>query len=171
MRESLLPKDREPEIFSYWEFLARSLDNQIDKIPTNDVLTLAFRDAVALLASLGSAFILTYQLPSDYEKNRPPDICKALETWNIPCKYLTETDPTVVLEREYLRELITNTGLAKHFCADMHIVILHLVFPSVLPRTELKNNLRANQFSTQEIQYCDPENFLWTNIEAFWYQL
>jgi hypothetical protein len=91
LRESLLPKDREPEIFSYWEFLAGSLDNQIDKIPTNDVLTLAFRDAVALLASLGSAFILTYQLASDYENNRPPDICKALESWNIPCQYLTIT--------------------------------------------------------------------------------
>lgn len=171
LRESLLPKDREPEIFSYWEFLARSLDNQIDKIPTNDVLTLAFRDAVALLATLGSAFILTYQLPSDYEKNLPPDICKALETWNIPCKYLTEKDPVVILEREYLSELITNSGLAKPFWADIHIVILHLVFPYGLPRTELKNNLITNQFSSQEIQCIEPENYLWTNIEAFWYQL
>ncbi len=58
LRESLLPKDREPEIFSYWEFLAGSLDNQIDKILTNDVLTLAFRDAVALLASARICFLL-----------------------------------------------------------------------------------------------------------------
>ncbi len=171
LRESLLPKDREPEIFSDWEFLARSLDNQIDRIPTNDVLTLAFRDAVALAASLGSAFILTYQLPSDYEKNLPPDICKTLETWNIPCTYLTENDPVVILEREYLRELITNTGLAQPFWADIHIVILHLVVPSGLPRTELKNNLITNQFSSQETQYIEPENNFWANIETFWYQL
>ena len=171
LRESLIPKDREPGIFSYWEFLARSLDNQIDPLPTNDVLTLAFRDAVALLASLGSAFILTYQLPSDYEKNLPPDICKALETWNIPCRYLKEEDPVVILEREYLRELISNTGLAKPFWADIHIVILHLVVPRDLPETELKNDLVINRFSSQEIQYFEPENYLWTNIEAFWYQL
>lgn len=170
LRESLLPKDREPEIFSYWEFLARSLDNQIDKIPTNDVLTLAFRDTVALLASLGSAFILTYQLPSDYEKNLPPDICKALETWHIPCKCLTQKDPVVILEQEYLRELITNTGLAETFWTDIHIVILHLVIPRSLPQTELKNNLVAKQFSSLETQSFEPESF-WTNIEAFWYQL
>lgn len=170
LRESLLPKDREPEIFSYWEFLARSLDNQIDRISTNDVLTLAFRDAVALLASLGSAFILTYQSHKDYEKNLPPDICKALESWNIPCKYLTDKDPVIILEREYLRELITNTGLAKPFWTDMHIVILHLAVPNGLPRIELKNDLVTNQLS-QEIQYFEPENSLWTNIEAFWYQL
>ncbi len=91
-----------------------------------------------------------------------------METWNIPCKDLTEKDPVVILEREYLRELITNTGLAKPFWADMHIVILHLVFPCDLPRTELKNHLRTNQFSSQEIQYFEPENYLWTNIEAFW---
>lgn len=171
LRESLLPKDREPGIFSYWEFLARSLDNQIDKIPTNDVLTLAFRDAVALLASLGSAFILTYQLPSDYDKNLPPDICKALKTWNIPCKYLTQKDPVVILEREYLRELINNTGLAKPFWADIHIAILHLVVPSGVPRIELKTDWITHKFSSQEIQYFEPENYLWTNIEAFWYQL
>ncbi len=170
LRESLIPKDREPGIFSYWEFLARSLDNQIDPLPTNDVLTLAFRDAVALLASLGSAFILTYQLPSDYDNNLPPDICKTLETWNIPCRYLTKEDPVVILEREYLHELITNTGLAKPFLADMHIVILRLVIPHGLP-DELKNDLGTKRFSSQEIQYFEPENYLWTNIEAFWYQL
>lgn len=170
LRESLLPRDREPEIFSHWEFLARSLDNQIDRIPTNDVLTLAFRDAVALLASLGSAFILTYQSPSDYEKNLSPDICKALESWNIPCKYLTQKDPVVILEREYLRELITNTGLAKPFWTNIHISILHLVVPRGLAQTQIKN-LVTNKFSSQEIQYLEPENYLWTNIEAFWYQL
>ncbi|MCJ8280119.1 MAG: hypothetical protein MJK14_09455, partial [Rivularia sp. ALOHA_DT_140] len=138
LRESLLPKDREPEIFSYWESLASSLDSQLNQLPTNDVLTLAFRDAVALAVSLGSAFILTYQNISDYDNNSPPDICKALENWDIPCQHLTNKDPIFISERDYLRHLITNAGLAKLFSADIHIVILHLVIPCALPQTEQK---------------------------------
>ncbi len=172
LRESLLPKNREPEIFSHWETLARSLDSQINQLPpTNDVLTLAFRDAVALAASLGSAFILTYQLPSDYDKNLPPDICKALESWNINCQPLIGTDPTVAVEREYLRQLITSVGLAKLFWADIHIVVLHLVVPSALPQIKPKKNLVSQRFSSEEIQNSESENYLWTNIQGFWYQL
>ncbi len=172
LRESLLPKNREPEIFSHWESLARSLDSQINHLPpTNDVLTLAYRDAVALAASLGSAFILTYQLPCDYDKNLPPDICKALESWNINCQPLTGTDPTVAVEREYLRQLITSVGLAKLFWADIHIVVLHLVFPSALPQIKLKKNRVSQKFSSEEIQNSESENYLWKNIQGFWYQI
>lgn len=170
LRESLLPQDREPDIFSYWESLARSLDSQINQLPTTDVLTLAFRDAVALTASLGSAFILTYQIPSDYENNFPPDICKTLESWNIPCRYLTEKDPTVILERENLRRLITSAGLAKLFWADIHIVVLHLVEHTSLPPIELENKQLTDK-SSQEMQNLEPENYLWKNVQGFWYQL
>lgn len=171
LRESLLPKDREPEIFSYWESLASSLDIQLNQLPTNDVLTLAFRDAVALAVSLGSAFILTYQNISDYDNNFPPDICKALENWDIPCQRLTNKDPILISERDYLRHLITNAGLAKLFSADIHIVILHLVIPCALPQTEQKENQLARKFYSEEIDYLESGKYLWTNIRGFWYQL
>ncbi|MBV6625857.1 MAG: hypothetical protein KI793_23495 [Rivularia sp. (in: Bacteria)] len=170
LRESLIPQDREPNIFSYWESLARSLDSQINQLPTTDVLTLAFRDAIALTASLGSAFILTYQIPSDYKNDFPPDICKTLESWNIPCQYLTEKDPIVVLERENLRRLITSVGLAKLFWADIHIVVLHLVENTSSPPIKLENKQLTNK-SFQETQNLEPENYLWRNIQGFWYQL
>ncbi|WP_416350850.1 hypothetical protein [Rivularia sp. UHCC 0363] len=169
---SLIPKEREPEIFSHWESLARSLDSKINQFPsTNDVLTLAFRDAVALAASLGSAFILTYQSREDYEKNLPPDICKALESWDIPCQTRTEKDPIVAIERQYLRQLIINAGLAKLFWADIHIVVLHLVVPSASVQTKPMTNRIIQECCSQEILNLEPENYLWTNIQGFWYQL
>ncbi|MGH2414717.1 MAG: hypothetical protein ACRDEA_13730 [Microcystaceae cyanobacterium] len=61
--ESCLPKNRNLELFWCWESMARSLDRQIDRHQTTDyIMPLAFRDTVALAASLGSAFILTSQL-------------------------------------------------------------------------------------------------------------
>ena len=170
LRESLLPKDRKPEVFLEWESLAHSLDSHINQLPSTDVLTLAFRDAVALAVSLGSAFILTYQLPVDYDKNIPPDICKALDNWHIPCQLLTEKDPIVALERQYLRQLIISAGLAKLFWTDIHIVVLHLVVPSALPKAVLKSNLVNQKYSSQE-QNLEPANYLWTKIQGFWYQL
>ncbi len=173
LRESLLPQDREPEIFLHWESLARSLDAQIDMLPSvNDVLTLAFRDAVALVASLGAAFILTYQLPLDFKNNAPPDICKTLSHWGIPCNFVSGGDPIVALERQHLRQLLISTGLAKLFWADIHIVILHLVAPCTSSQTISKKNLVThNLLSKDEIQDLQTENYFWTNFQGFWYQI
>ncbi|MEB3218925.1 MAG: hypothetical protein VKN72_22175 [Nostocales cyanobacterium 94392] len=175
LRESLLPRDREPEIFFHWETLARSLDAQINLLPSaNDVLTLAFRDAVTLTVSLGSAFILTYQLPADFANNSPPDICKALSSWGIPCKFLTTKDPIVTLESQYLRQLFISAGLAKIFWADIHIVVLHLVVSSASTETVSQTNLVTNyqNLSLQDqIQDLQTENYLWANMQGFWYQI
>ncbi|MGV2390326.1 MAG UNVERIFIED_CONTAM: hypothetical protein LVR29_25005 [Microcystis novacekii LVE1205-3] len=57
--ESLLPKETDSSLVSRWEWLARSLDRQIH----TDLLGYAFRDAIALSAALGSAFILTHRSP------------------------------------------------------------------------------------------------------------
>jgi hypothetical protein len=172
LRDSLIPKEREPEIFSHWESLARSLDSKINQLSsTNDILTLAFRDAVALATSLGSAFILTYQRSGDYEKNLPPDICKTLESWDITCEILTEKDPIVALERQYLRQLIISAGLAKVFWSDIHIVVLHLVVPSASSHSKLTKNRIIQKFSSQDIQDLEPDNYLWRNIQGFWYQI
>lgn len=172
LRDSLIPKEREPEIFSHWESLARSLDSKINQFPpTNDVLSLAFRDAVALAASLGSAFILTYQLREDYEKNIPPDICKALASWDIPCQNVTEKDPIVALERQYLRQVFVSAGLAELFWADIHIVVLHLVVPAASPQTKLAKHRVIQKFSHRDIQNLEPLDYLWTNIQGFWYQI
>ncbi|NJM19778.1 MAG: hypothetical protein HC836_05605 [Richelia sp. RM2_1_2] len=174
LRESLIPRDREPEIFFYWETLARSLDAQINLLPSaNDILTLAFRDAIALAVSLDSAFILTYQLPRDFANNNPPDICKALSSWGIPCKFLTKKDPIVALECQYLRQLIISAGLAKIFWTDIHIVVLHLVVASTSTETISKTNLvtNTNLSFKDEIQDLKTENYLWTNMQGFWYKL
>jgi hypothetical protein len=123
-RESFLPKTKNLAMFWHWESLVQSLDDRIIDSQTIDaLLPLAFRDSVALAASLGSAFILTRQNAS----NSPPEICQSLENWRIPCEMLPPNDSVVTIERDYLRQLFVYTGLTRLLWAEIHLCVLHLV--------------------------------------------
>lgn len=123
-QESFLPKTRNLAIFWHWESLVQSLDDRIKNFQTiDDLLPLAFRDSIALATSLGSAFILTCQNPS----NSLPAICQSLEDWKIPCEMLTPNDSVVMIERDYLRQLFVHTGLTRLLWAEIHLCVLHLV--------------------------------------------
>jgi hypothetical protein len=92
--ESLLPKETDSSLVSRWEWLARSLDRQIH----TDLLGYAFRDAIALSAALGSAFILTHRSPEDRARNLPPVICSTLESWGINCQEIDQQDAIATLD-------------------------------------------------------------------------
>ena len=175
LRESLLPKGTTTKLLPRWEYLARLLDRRINQSQgTNDTLMASFRDTVALTASLDSAFILSYQNPTDFSNNRPPDICKALDNLGISCQLVSGQDRIVALESDYLRQLMIYTGLAKLLWEGLHLCVIHLVTPA-LPVSE-----RMSKLSWSDNFACEPEdlgNFpelkedLWINTKAFWYSL
>ncbi|HHP7232250.1 MAG TPA: hypothetical protein ACFCUY_15490 [Xenococcaceae cyanobacterium] len=173
LQESLLPSHSSTETFWHWETLAHSLDNYIIKPEYKEnVLTSAFRDTVALAVSLGSASILTYQLSSS-DQDAIPDIGLTLENWGIPCRRLQAQEPMVVVEREYLRQLMVNAGLAKLLWAEVKLAILHLVIPTPYIATTLAQKSLVTQY-TDTSNYQEKiqvEDYFWKKARAFWYAL
>ncbi len=174
-RESFLPTDKNLEVFWRWESLAQSLEKRIEQSQTEDnILNFAFRDAAALVASLESAFILTYQLTEDFANNLPPNICKALEKWGIPCQALSSQEPLVAAERDYFRQSIIPAGLAKLHWAGLHLIVLHIFVPlASTSQKELEQKSLAIQLANfdNSTQSLEPENNLWAEAKGFWYPI
>lgn len=165
LKESFLPKSRTLEIFGRWEFLAHLLESSSEALESPDsVLSLAFRDTTALAASLGSAFILTYQLPVDLVNNVPPDICQALEDLGIPCQALMPIDPIVMRERNYLRQLMIRAGMAKLLWADLHLAVLHLVVPTAYTFYTVAED---NSY----LKDAETDRYFMENLRGFWYRI
>jgi hypothetical protein len=175
--ESLLPPETDSEIVWRYESLAEPLAySQEGCLPANEVLWSAFRDVVALAAARGSAFILT-QLPEGVTTNSSPVICNALDAWGIPCKAIPAQDPWVALERDYLRRLLVQEGLAKLFWGGLRLVVLHLLIPSA---TNALSN--SDIVSSEELFFAEDTDVdlaerqkrainLWESAQAFWYSL
>lgn len=150
-RESYLPQNRSPDILECWESIIRRLEDQFRPLDTtNYILPLIFRDTTALVATLETATILTYQTSTEYENNLPPGICKTLEQWGVSCKALSFQDSMVALERTYLHDLLVQTSGAKFLWSDIHLSILHLLIPDNLLETHRSN---------------------WFSIKGFWYSI
>jgi hypothetical protein len=173
-QESFLPQDVDLEIFGRWELLANLLDAQTNQPQSKDyILPLAFRDTMALTISLGSAFILTYQPPSeDSEQNCPPEICRALETWGIPCQYLTAQDSMVAIERDFLHHLLIRTDTAKVLWAGVRLAVLHLLVPVVPNLHKQTEHLQTSSFTLLQ----NPSEDLlksfsspWAGAKGVWY--
>lgn len=173
-QESFLPKDADFDIFERWELVANLLDTQTNQPQSQDyILPLAFRDTMALTISLGSAFILTYQAPSEYsEQNFPPEICRALETWGIPCQYLTAQDSMIAIERDYWHHLLIRTDTAKLLWAGVRLVILHLLVPVVPGLYKQTEQLHTSSFTLLQNLSGNPLNSFssaWSGAKGFWY--
>lgn len=136
-KESLLPKGRNPELFWRWEAIAHALEQRGDHHSSENLpLMLAFRDTVALAATLGSAFILTHRSPEEIEKNYQPAICRALQQWKIPLRLLSGKDPLVMMERHLLRQLMLQTQATKLLWTGLQLVVLHLIVPTTIINTQ-----------------------------------
>ena len=165
--ESFLPSNADPQLIYHWESLAYSLDHQLEQHSvTQTTITSAFRDTVALAATLKSAFILTYQSPTKQNKNLSPDICTALESWGISCQQIDSNDSIAAIERENLLHLIIQAGLSKFLWAGLNLVVLHLVVPSA---SKIQQNQSSNIQSDIEESSLSPN--LWEGARGFWYQL
>lgn len=169
--ESLLPKETDTRIVGRWEVLARSLENQQNgQRHQSEPLTSAFRDAAALTASLGSAFILTYRPPEDIARNLPPAICSSLISWGVDCQEVDGQDAIASLERDHLRQLLIQAGLAKFLWTGLHLAVLHLVVPNataISPPSDW-----TEEFSLSELEEwsdSQKESNLWEGARGFWY--
>ena len=160
LQESLLPKDKPIELYQQWEAFASALDrrNEVNQNNDSEILNLAFRDTIALAASLKSAFVLTYQPSTD--SNSSPAICKALENWGISSQIINQRNPIVAMERQYIRQLIVRAGLSKLLLVGVNLVAFHLAIPGVVSS--------AYRDISQDL---DRESYFWNNVKGVWYYL
>ncbi len=160
LQESLLPKDKPIELYQQWEASASALDrrNEVNQNNDSEILNLAFRDTIALAASLKSAFVLTYQPSTD--SNSSPAICKALENWGISSQIINQRNPIVAMERQYIRQLIVRAGLSKLLLVGVNLVAFHLAIPGVVSS--------AYRDISQDL---DRESYFWNNVKGVWYYL
>ena len=171
LQESFLPHSKPVEFFKRWEALAKALDKRNKLIPNDEseILTSAFRDTIALTASLESAFILTYQLPTEFDKGDSPPICEMLKTWGISCQAINKRNPIAAMEREYILQLIVRSGLGKFLLAGVHLAAFHLVIPATSSAdTEQNNSQTANRNSSNNFTQ---ESYFWNKIKGVWYYL
>lgn len=171
--ESFLPKETDASLVGRWEFLARSLENYPGKQQdTSEPLTSAFRDAAALTAALSSAFVLTYRSPEDIARNLPPAICSSLISWGVPCQEVEKTDEIASLERDYLLQLLIQSGLAKFLWTGLHLNVLHLVVPHAATISHPAD--WTEDFSLSELETWQelPESKkFWEVAQGFWYEI
>jgi hypothetical protein len=172
-KESLLPRSRTLELFYRWETIAKSLDRQLKPLHTRDnLLHLAFQDTIALAVSLGSAFILSYQSPTDFEQNLPPELCRDMECWGMTCQALPSEDAMVVEERHALRQLLISTDTAKYLWAGTHLIVLHLIIPTNFGSH--KQPLQSSELPSGVEESTNVPKLIsetWKNTRGFWYFL
>ncbi|MBW4518179.1 MAG: hypothetical protein KME16_00405 [Scytolyngbya sp. HA4215-MV1] len=171
-RESFIPKDRSLEILDRWELVASVLDSQFNQMNCKDyILPLAFRDAIALAASLENAFILTRQIPRETDENAPPEICSVFETWEIPCQYLTTDDSMVAIKSNHLHQLLIRTNTAKVVWSGVHLAALHLLAPTTLSLQKLSEQTQSASLLNfqKSIDRAELYKSLLARVRGFWH--
>ena len=171
LQESLMPKDKPVGFFQQWQASASALDRYNQQTQQDDdILKLAFRDTIALAASLKSAFVLTYQ-PATVSADSPPAICKALESWGIPCQEKNKRNPIVAMERQYIRQLIVRAGLGKLLLAGVNLAAFHLVVPSIITSQDILHYSSLLVLKQNKDIQQDRESYFWKNVKGVWYYL
>ena len=171
LQESLLPKNTPVEFFKQWQNSATALDRRYQGTQQdNNILTLAFRDTIALVASLKSAFILTYQ-PSINSHDSSPAICKALENWGISSQFVNKRNPIVAMERQYIRQLIVRAGLGKLLIAGVNLAAFHIVIPPILRSVNTLRSPTLQAFEPNYFHNINRESYFWNNVKGVWYYL
>lgn len=174
LQESLMPKDKSVDFFRQWQASASALDRYNQQTQpdnnNNNILNLAFRDTIALAASLKSAFVLTY-CPSTDSTDSSPAICKVLENWGISCQIKNQRNPIVAMEREYIRQLIVRAGLGKLLLAGVNLVAFYLVIPPIPKATNLFHHSPLLAFEQNNDYEQDQDSYFWHNVKGVWYYL
>jgi hypothetical protein len=171
LQESLMPKNKPVDFFKQWQASASALDkyNEQTKVE-NNILNLAFRDTIALAASLKSAFILTYR-PSTESTDSSPAICKVLENWGIACQIKNKRNPILTMERQYIHQLIVRAGLGKLLLAGVNLVAFHLVIPPVPTATNLVHRSPLLALEKNDNNEEEQDSYFWHNVKGVWYYL
>ena len=172
LQESFLPHNKPVEFFKQWEALATALDERNESTSNNDseILTSAVRDTIALAGSLKSAFILTYQLPTEFERGFSLPICEMLKTWGISCQAIDPNNPIAAMEREYILQLIVRAGLGKLLLAGVHLAAFHLVIPA-MTGTDTQHTNSQLPIEENSAENYTQESYFWNKVKGIWYYL
>lgn len=171
LQESFLPHNKPVEFFKQWEDLATALDKRNKSISNDgEILTSAVRDTIALAGSLRSAFILTYQRATEFDRGFDLPICERLKTWGISCEAIERHHPIVAMEREYILQLIVRAGLGKLILAGVHLAAFHLTIPANTATDTPHNNLQLPIEQNSAENYTQ-ESYFWNKVKGFWYYL
>ncbi|MGY6214250.1 hypothetical protein ACW73L_03720 [Methylolobus aquaticus] len=184
--ESFLPDGLEPEVVWRYEAICADLDRLL---PDKTVLPSAYRDVVALAATLPSAFVLTH-LPATGETGEPggrvgsrrvPDICQVFEQWTAVhgdrpsqrCIEVAENDPWRREETDLLRRAMLHAGLGKWVWSGLRLAVLHIAAPAAA----IAAGSRRGEFGFMgdDLGEFDAETLpaadYWRDAQAFWYPL
>jgi hypothetical protein len=169
--ESILPAEFEPSIIRRFEGLSSCLDR---RLKSENLLTWAFRDTVALSAALPSAIILT-QMHTSCSGYCAPAICSVLREWDLDHHQIDLDDEWLHLERDYFRQNMVLAGLAKLRWSGLRLAVLHIVAPAALfIDRRIDENIdiyEAGLGDVDEISYIRPSSDYWQGTKAFWYPL
>jgi hypothetical protein len=180
---SLLPTHMDASIVWRYEMLASALEGQTSSTDsTEQALTPAFRDAVALAAALRTSLILV-RLPQTAEPDHQiaprcvcpvPPLCQALVQWGVACTLLSDYDPLVHIEREYLRQVLVHAGLTPLLWAGLRLAVMHLWVPgasTLWPEPRAAGFAGLDELATATDAALPPAGQLWQAAQGFWYVL
>ena len=178
LKESYLPLNQDNSIFQQWEWLASFLDRQINcSSAPKSILTLAFRDSIAMTASISSTFLLTAQFPDTSDTAvKPPEICQTIADWGISCQLVPSSECFLLVEKEHIRQLLTTAGLAKFVWMGISFVVLHAVLPVFsnvyfLPTTSVFQRSQKDFTKAEIAHQAAYQSNLWEQSTCFWYPL
>ncbi len=169
--ESILPEEFEASIVARFETFSNCLDK---RLTSENLLTWAFRDAIALSATLRSAIILT-QLSTSSGAVTQPAICKVAQEWGLDNQQIAGNDAWLPLERDYFRQKMVLAGLAKLSWSGLRLAVLHVLAPVAL----FTPTNAADDFEAFSAELIGMEGFdykrlaldYWQDAKVFWYAL
>jgi hypothetical protein len=172
---SLLPAHTNAHIVWRYEMLAYALESRAGRTEKLDqVLEPAFRDTVALAAALQASFILARHPLRAQSENQLPSLCTALTHWGVSCVQLSDLDPFMHIERDYLRHLLVHAGLAPLIWDGLRLAVVHLWVPGAstlwpAPREANFDGIEELPGATAAALPADEQ--LWQSAQGFWYLL
>lgn len=166
-KEGVDPED----IVSHYEHLAQSLEPQLSPADRVQPFAMACHETAALMATLGTGFILTCEPKPD----QPPYIVDCLEHWQIPCQRRSLNDPIAAIARRYWHHLFVQAGLPQLlWSSNLHLAVLHLNVPTAFhPSLRGADEIAPpNDFDTQWTSSAPaPEINPWQAAQGYWYSL
>ena len=172
---SLLPAHMDAHIVWRYEMLAYALESRAGgPAKLDQILEPAFRDTVALAAALQASLILARPPLAAPSEGQLPSVCTALTRWGVPCSLLSDLDPFVYVERDYLRHLLVHAGLAPLLWAGLRLAVVHLWVPGAstlwpAPREASFEGIEELPEATAAVLPADAQ--LWQAAQGFWYLL
>jgi hypothetical protein len=175
LQESCRPEVTDDRLFEFWEALAHSFDLYLAQIHVKEhILSLAIRDTIALTNCLNSAFILTRLDYPSCECNVPL-ICKILDTYQIPCRSLTNNDLDLIPNHIHkaTQKLALNLNQKNNSWSQLKLAVLYILVPNLanvkalssLSQYEQTSSIESSSFNLGFTQY------IWSGMQGIWYSL